>query len=1174
MEFGATAVEAVAVPSSSSRNNTGSTSPRSHRVAIRPSLSSVPLLTTSVSFSPPIPARSPLRPPARSTSILTLDSPVSPQTPTDDISAIPDAPLPATFQMRARHNSFPSLDGLMDPLADAANSTSSLGGDILSKSLPDRPDSPLSVDLEDDPTDSNISPSPSSASSAAPSVSQTATMTKRHHAMHELLSSERAYASDLALIREVHIPLALGQTAPLHSVPITPPNSSGSSSRTVSTSSDSSTASLGPPMTAEDAKMIFSNISELAMLADMFTEELELALGSVVEGGLGEDFIGALFLRIIPDFERPYKHYITRHPTALQHLQNLPQTPALTAYLSYTQSVASSVSHAWDLASLLIKPVQRLLKYPLLLSTILDETPEAHPDKENLRLAREGIEELARNVNEGRRRAEVVKDVLTSKTPKKPNATVGVAASVNLSKVKSLRHGGVTAATMRVSHLTEGNSEAAQVEAMQAELKRLEVFAQQFAKNVVDWGKMMANVMLGLRTWALSFGKVIGLSSEQGSEAFDAFMEVVKKGLMPLTADLEAAINEKLLKDMAHLLMTMNQPLKLLASMNEQEPYHYHLLTMPVSQKNRPPPSLLAASTNYLALRGQLAAELPTYLALMHQGFAIFVRRLAAIQTRFWRDVKEHWAELWEMLRVEGELNAGWEETCAVWCARWADVDEVVKALGIMQPVPHLQPTPKAYPPLTPNYANQEQYFAYPNFYMPMTPAFSSPPPSQPTRERERERDRESNKLEKHRENSKQSGGSSKPVTNAAVVQSLFAALEPSHSPAHKRQQQVHASSSASMLPLASLNLAGMASTTYAPSQLGGGPSSYSVSAPLPLGSVHTGRRGRGRGVSDASTLESTVSSGRRPSSQDSTRSRPKDASKPPSRRRTQGHLEEDFTAYMATHGGMMPPPFEGGQNPHSGGSSSRQGITRMKSMPLSPINPEQASLTTAASTRTNTGVLPLTNGAGYVVEGDNMYYQPPVKESWDEYQPYQDFQLQEPTRQRERERGRDRTPLTNSKSQTAPPPKPSGSSPKRKSKERPTHARKRSGSVKSITSFFTGSGSTSASNATSSTVPPDPQPLTASQRDSWVSKPAKYVCQVIHPCKPPASVSYYSFPFFTLKEGDLYQVLQEAGHPSIHPKLPLYVDDGEDCLLLCRDGNGVVGWALASFLEPLSFNA
>jgi len=52
-------------------------------------------------------------------------------------------------------------------------------------------------------------------SSERPSTTTTTTpvtppLTKRQHALHELLSSERAYASDLALVREVHIPLALG----------------------------------------------------------------------------------------------------------------------------------------------------------------------------------------------------------------------------------------------------------------------------------------------------------------------------------------------------------------------------------------------------------------------------------------------------------------------------------------------------------------------------------------------------------------------------------------------------------------------------------------------------------------------------------------------------------------------------------------------------------------------------------------------------------------------------------------------------------------------------------------------------------------------------------------------------------------------------------------------------
>ena len=99
--------------------------------------------------------------------------------------------------------------------------------------------------------------------------------------------------------------------------------------------------------------------------------------------------------------------------------------------------------------------------------------------------------------------------------------------------------------------------------------------------------------------------------------------------------------------------------------------------------------------------------------------------------------------ELWEMLRVEGELNAGSEETCAVWRSRWKEVDDMVQALSIMQPVPKMQPTtPKIYPP---QYGSPEQFFAYPGYYMPLTPAFGAPPPISPPlpKEKDRERNRE-----------------------------------------------------------------------------------------------------------------------------------------------------------------------------------------------------------------------------------------------------------------------------------------------------------------------------------------------------------------------------------------------------------------------------------------------
>lgn len=59
--------------------------------------------------------------------------------------------------------------------------------------------------------------------------------------------------------------------------------------------------------------------------------------------------------------------------------------------------------------------------------------------------------------------------------------------------------------------------------------------------------------------------------------------------------------------------------------------------------------------------------------------------------------------------------------------------------------------------------------------------------------------------------------------------------------------------------------------------------------------------------------------------------------------------------------------------------------------------------------------------------------------------------------------------------------------------------------------------------------------------------------------------------PFFDLQIGDEFDVLSEAGHPSQCDGLPLAVDDEADCLLVVRNARGDIGWALASFLVPLS---
>lgn len=56
-------------------------------------------------------------------------------------------------------------------------------------------------------------------------------------------------------------------------------------------------------MTKEDVKIIFNNVADLALFSDLFSERLEEALGSVVEGGVGRDWVGELFLEVVRAFQ-------------------------------------------------------------------------------------------------------------------------------------------------------------------------------------------------------------------------------------------------------------------------------------------------------------------------------------------------------------------------------------------------------------------------------------------------------------------------------------------------------------------------------------------------------------------------------------------------------------------------------------------------------------------------------------------------------------------------------------------------------------------------------------------------------------------------------------------------------------------------------------------------------
>ena len=807
------------------------------------------------------------------------------------------------------------------------------------------------------------------------------------------------------------------------------------------------------------------------------------------------------------------------------------------------------------------------------------------------------MECVARGVNEGRRRREVIKEVLTGgkgisdPTTPPPNGTspgskskkglnIGVAASVKL--VKGMKH------STKSREGADGNEEKEQVEKMEVELKRCENFIRKFAKEAVDWTRKMKHLMTSLHAWAVAFGEVIGISTDSVSEAFDAFKMVLRAQIIPVCEDLETVIQERLLPQLSLLVDSMNDPLRLLEAMHTLEPLHYGLLNLDTS-KSRPPPSLLEASQSYVALRGQLFTELPQYLALLHKGITAAVLQLSAWQTAFYKDAHLHWGELWDALRVEEDSSiSSAPETVRIWWERFSIMDEGLSILGILKrpkvsvPSPAVgisktstmssinsvdravaQPTDIVATPgsaFATGYSPQTfgpppyQYAQYPQQVQLQSPSrpqpktqtsFESHSPTKPTHARKRsgsvparakamlqalEPDwRTSPTQTAHttnrdpqdgrRERKGQGRPSDVAVPPMGPSQSYPRQLNPLQSPPHSapNRSQHHHSPRSPPLP-------------------------HSNTQPIPSANLPVRRptqrtRSYSRGViEDFQYLT--------------------------------GLIRETSLAAAQTHSVM------------SGAlDKSAPGVTRKVSPKRDAglsggMAGDRANRGSCTSQLSNAGD-PTFVSEVVVLDADSRGEREKGRErevKEDRPKPQRRGSVKKKFADTLENVARKSPSLPSLKRFSGPPrlgsPSPSLGLPQSASQQQQQQGHGRSNSR---------SRSRPATPRTPSypTHPTSPPLITNNSSNSSHSQgpyltPVLYACEAISPFCLGRDALYDGIGFHRLEVGTRLGIVQEFGHPCMHPALPVHVDDGEDCLLLAMDGNSNVGWVFASFLVPV----
>ncbi|XP_074760087.1 rho guanine nucleotide exchange factor 38 [Athene noctua] len=201
-------------------------------------------------------------------------------------------------------------------------------------------------------------------------------MAKRVKIITELMQTEKDYISDLDLcIKEVIQPLRNKQIARF------------------------------------DVDGLFSNIELVHQVSAKLLSLLEEATTDVEPP---MQIIGEVFLQIKGPLEDTYKIYCYRHDDAHTMLESYEKDEELKQHLRHCVQSLKKIyeeegkPNLMDMGSLMIKPVQRVMKYPLLLCELLNSTPASHPDHKVLQDALFAMKNINVNINELKRRKDLV----------------------------------------------------------------------------------------------------------------------------------------------------------------------------------------------------------------------------------------------------------------------------------------------------------------------------------------------------------------------------------------------------------------------------------------------------------------------------------------------------------------------------------------------------------------------------------------------------------------------------------------------------------------------------------------------------------------------------------------------------------------------------------------------
>uniref|UniRef100_A0A4X2LBZ8 Dynamin-binding protein n=1 Tax=Vombatus ursinus TaxID=29139 RepID=A0A4X2LBZ8_VOMUR len=462
-----------------------------------------------------------------------------------------------------------------------------------------------------------------SASLESPSVSvasddpEQRMLEKRAKVVEELLQTERDYVRDLEMcIEQIMAPLQQAQVQNM------------------------------------DFEALFGNIQMVVNVSKQLLAALETT-----------DVVGPVFLEQRDELEGVYKIYCQNHDEAIALLEIYEKEEKIQKLLlEYLENLKSLYSE-WgctnyiNLGSFLIKPVQRVMRYPLLLMELLNSTPESHPDKVPLTNAVLAVKEINVNINEYKRR----KDLVLKYRKGDEDSLMEKISKFNIHSIikKSNR------VSSHLKHLT-GFAPQIRDEAFEETEKNFRMQERLIKSFIRDLSLYLQHIRESACMKVLAAISMWDVCMEKGNGDLEQFEKVHRYISDQLFTDFKERTERLVISPLNQLLSMFTGPHKLVQKRFDKLLDFYNCTERAEKLKDKKTlEELQSARNNYEALNAQLLDELPKFRHYAQGLFSNCIHGYAEAHCDFVHRALQELQPLLKLLKVadkEGNLIAIFHE--------------------------------------------------------------------------------------------------------------------------------------------------------------------------------------------------------------------------------------------------------------------------------------------------------------------------------------------------------------------------------------------------------------------------------------------------------------------------------------------------------------------------------